>query len=238
MSMDVLAIGAHPDDVDLGAGGTLLVLADQGYSVAILDLTRGEAGSRGGIKDRMKEADKAARILEVEDRYNAELPDGGLTNSTEQQHKLIPFIRTLKPTVILSHRRDDRHPDHRAACDLVRDANFFAGVASVVTDEEPYRAPFVYYYNPYFDDDTPPDIIVDVSEYFDLKLEALQAYRSQLYNPDYIGPETLVSSEAFWDDIRIRASYWGNRIDVEYGEPFYTEGPVGLTTLPGLEPEE
>ena len=238
MSVDVLAIGAHPDDVELGVGGTLLLMADQGYGVCILDLTRGEAGSRGTVKERMKEADKAAGLLDVEDRYNAELPDGGLTNSTEQQRKLIPFIRALRPTVILCHRGNDRHPDHRAACDLVRDANFFSGLVSIATDEGPYRAPYLYRYNPYFDDDAQPDIVMDVSEVFDDKLKALEAYGSQLFNPRYEGPETLVSSEEFWDAIRTRAAYWGSRIGVGYGEPLYADGPLPLTTLPGLEPEE
>ncbi len=238
MNVDVLAIGAHPDDVELGVGGTLLLLADQDHHVCILDLTRGEAGSRGTVKERMKEADKAAGLLDVEDRYNAELPDGALTNSTEQQRKLIPFIRTLRPTVILCHRRNDRHPDHRAAYDLVRDANFFSGVASIATDDGPYRAPYIYYYNPYFDDDAAPDIVIDVSEVFEDKLKALESYKSQLFNPGYEGPGTLVSSEEFWDAIRTRAAYWGSRIGVDYGEPLYTDGPLPLTTLPGLEPEE
>ncbi len=238
MSVDVLAIGAHPDDVELGVGGTLLLMADQEYSVCILDLTQGEAGSRGTVKERMKEADKAAGLLDVEDRYNAELPDGGLANTTEQQRKLIPFIRALRPTVILCHRGNDRHPDHRVACDLVRDANFFAGLASIETDEGPYRAPYLYHYNPYFDDDAQPDIVMDVSEVFDDKLEALKAYKSQLFNAGYEGPETLVSSSEFWDAIRTRASYWGDRVGVDYGEPLYSDGPLALMTLPGLEPEE
>jgi len=238
MSVDVLAIGADPDDVELGVGGTLLLMADQEYSVCILDLTQGEAGSRGTVKERMKEADKAAGLLDVEDRYNAELPDGGLANTTEQQRKLIPFIRALRPTVILCHRGNDRHPDHRVACDLVRDANFFAGLASIETDEGPYRAPYLYHYNPYFDDDAQPDIVMDVSEVFDDKLEALKAYKSQLFNAGYEGPETLVSSSEFWDAIRTRASYWGDRVGVDYGEPLYSDEPLALMTLPGLEPEE
>ena len=238
MSVDVLAIGAHPDDVELGVGGTLLLMADQGYGVCILDLTRGEAGSRGTVKERMKEADKAAGLLDGEDRYNAELPDGGIANTTEQQRKLIPFIRALRPTVILCHRGSDRHPDHRAACDLVRDANFFSGLVSIVTDEGPYRAPYLYRYNPYFDDDAQPDIVMDVSEVFEEKLKALEAYRSQLFNPRYKGPETFVSSEEFLEAIRTRAAYWGNRIGVAYGEPLYADAPLPLMTLPGLEPEE
>jgi len=235
MSVDVLAIGAHPDDVELGVGGTLLQLASQDYSVAILDLTLGELSSRGTVEERMKEAQEAADILNVTIRHNAELPDGGLQNTPEQRQEIIPFIRALKPKVLLIHRAHDRHPDHRIASSLIQDANFFAGVTSIVTDESPYRAPQVFFYNPYYDDDTPPHLIMDISEHIDQKTEALGAYRSQLYNPEYEGAATMISSPEFWDGIRKRAAYWGQRIGVEYGDPIYTDGPLHATNLPGLD---
>lgn len=235
MSVDVLAIGAHPDDVELGVGGTLLRLSSHGFSTGILDLTLGELGSRGTVEERMGEAQEASEALNVSVRHNAELPDGGLANTPEQQREIIPFIRAQKPRVILAHRASDRHPDHRAACELVRSANFFAGVTSIATDESPYRAPYVYYYNPYFDDDAAPQMVMDVSEFFEQKLEALSAYRSQLHNPDYDGPHTEVSSPEFWEGVRKRAGYWGNRIGVAYGEPLYADGPLGMVVLPGLE---
>lgn len=235
MSVDVLAIGAHPDDVELGVGGTLLQLANQGYSVGILDLTLGELSSRGTVEERMKEAQDASEILQVAIRHNAELPDGGLQNTPDQRLDLIPFIRMLKPTILLVHRKNDRHPDHRIASELVRDANFFAGVGSIVTEEAPHRASHIYYYNPYSDDQTPPQVVMDISPYFERKLDALRCYRSQLHNPNYEGISTMVSSEAFWEGIQKRAAYWGNRVGVEYGEPLYREGPVAITGFAELE---
>lgn len=237
MSVDVLAIGAHPDDADLGVGGALLLLAAQGFSTAILDLTRGEAASRGTVTERMRDADKAARVLQVRERYNAELPDGALANSHEQRLKVIPFIRELRPLILLNHHVEDRHPDHRAAHDLVRDANFFAGVTSIDTEdgEEPYRVPHIYEYNPYSDGADRPAFVMNISDFFERKLKALKSYRSQLYSPGYAGPQTYVSSPEFWDMITTRAAYWGHRAGVAYGEPMYADAPFAMDFLPGLE---
>lgn len=234
MPLDVLAIGAHPDDVELGVGGTLLKLMGQGHSVGILDLTRGESGSRGTVEERLAEAEDAARQLGVDLRENAGLPDGGLANTPEQRLKVIPFIRRLRPKIILSHMDGDRHPDHNAVYGLVRDANFFAGVASIETDEEPFRAPRLYCYRPYSDTGREPDLIVDITGFMEKKLAILGAYRSQLHNPDYAGPKTLASSAEFWETIQVRAAYWGRRIGTAHGEALYADGPVGITELPGL----
>jgi bacillithiol biosynthesis deacetylase BshB1 len=238
MSVDVLAIGAHPDDADLGLGGTLLLLAAQGFSTAILDLTQGEAASRGTPEERLREADKAARVLQVRERYNAELPDGGLANTPEQRMRIVPFIRALRPSIILNHHPTDRHPDHAVAHDLVRDANFFAGVASIETDEEPYRAPHIYLYHPYQDSNDAPAFVMDISDFLERKLRALQSYKSQLHNPNYAGPETYVSSPEFWEFLSTRAAYWGNRVGVAYGEPIYASAPFALDYLPGLRIDE
>lgn len=235
MRVDVLAIGAHPDDVELGVGGTLLQLANQGYTVGILDLTLGELSSRGTIEERMLEAQNASNILQVSVRHNAELPDGGLQNTPEQRVEIIPFIRILKPQILLVHRKNDRHPDHRIASELVRDANFFSGVTSIVTAEAPHRASHLYYYNPYSDDQTPPQVVMDISPFFEKKLEALRAYQSQIHNPKYEGTTTLVSSKTFWNGIEKRAAYWGNRVGVDFGEPLYREGPIGISSFSELE---
>ncbi len=237
MNVDVLAIGAHPDDVDLGVGGTLLLLAAQGFKTAILDLTQGEAASRGTAEERVREADKSARVLQVSERYNAELPDGGLANSPEHRLRIIPFIRILRPAVILHHHATDRHPDHGVAHALVRDANFFAGVSSIETDEDPYRAPNLLCYHPYQDSADAPTAVMDVTDFFERKLRALKSFKSQLYNPGYAGPDTFVSSPEFWDNITTRAAYWGSRVGVTYGEPVYAEGPLLLNYLPGLDIE-
>jgi bacillithiol biosynthesis deacetylase BshB1 len=234
MTVDVLAIGAHPDDVELGVGGILLKVAAQGRSFAILDLTRGEQSSRGTPEERLVESAKAAAILGAATRQNAGLPDGGLENTREQRRAIIPYIRQFRPTIILAHMGTDRHPDHCVAHALTRDANFYSGLASIVSDTAAHRAPRMYYFHPYYQDPAPPPIVIDVSDVFERKLEALRAHQSQFFNPDYDGAPTYVSSAEFWDAIHDRAAYWGHRIGAAFGEPLYTDGPLGLTALPGL----
>ncbi len=232
--VDVLAIGAHPDDVELGCGGLLAMLARQGRRVVALDLTRGEMGSRGNADERTREAGEAARILGIAGRDNAGLPDGGLANTTEQQRVIIPFIRKYRPAVILTLMAPDRHPDHAAAHALGRDANYYSGLQRIETDQEPWRAPRIYYFHPYTEFAGAPPCVADISDTFDVKIEALKAYASQFHNPDYPGPATFIASKEFWDGIETRARFWGARIGALYGEPLYADGPIPLKTLPGL----
>ena len=234
MTVDVLAVGAHPDDVELGIGGLIHKLAQQGYRVAILDLTRGEMGTRGTVEERAAEGAAAARILGAVQRENAGLPDAGLANTKEQQLRVIPFIRSFRPRMLLATMKDDRHPDHRTAHELVRDAAYFSGLARIETGHEPHRPETVYYYHPYYENG-PPHLVVDISDHFDAKIEALRAYASQFFNPDNNGQATHISSAAFWDSILARAAYWGNRVGVRYGEPLYAEGAVRVDVPPGLE---
>lgn len=234
MTVDVLAVGPHPDDVELGVGGLLCKLAASGYTTAILDLTRGELATRGSVQTRAEEAAEAARILGVADRSNAELPDGGIANTPEQRNKVIRFIRLYRPKALLASMDDDRHPDHDAAHRLVRDANYLAGLSRIRTDHDAYRASLVYCYRVY-GDPTMPQLVIDISEHFDTKIKALEAYASQFRSSGDSGEETYVSSEAFWQGIRQRAEYWGNRIGTAFGEPLYTAGPIGAAFPPGLE---
>lgn len=231
--VDVMAIGAHPDDVEVGIGGIIHKLAAQGRRVAILDLTRGEMSSRGTPKEREQEAREAARRLGIVHRANAGLPDGAIANDDTARRIVVKWIREWRPPVLIAPLDRDRHPDHEAAHGLVRDANYLAGLSRLDAGMSPHRASIVYYFRVY-GDPTDPQLVVDITAHFEAKLEVLRAYRSQLYNPEYGGPATFVSSEAFWDGIRSRAEYWGGRIGVPYGEPLYHEGPVGVSTLPGL----
>ncbi|MBL7645055.1 MAG: bacillithiol biosynthesis deacetylase BshB1 [Candidatus Hydrogenedentes bacterium] len=235
MSIDVLAIGAHPDDADLGVGGLLCKLGRAGKSAVVLDLTKGELGSRGTAAERKVEALESARLLGILGRRNAGLPDGGIMNTPEQRLVLIRILRELKPALLLAPMAPDRHPDHSAAHSLVRDANFFAGVHGVDTGQAPHRAGTVYYYRAYESDEESPTHVVDISAVFEHKLTALRAFRSQFYNPDYTGPETLIASSAFWEGITTRAEYWGARIGVRYGEPLYGTLPVAMDLPPELE---
>ena len=234
MTVEILAIGTHPDDVEVGIGALVSKLTGAGRSVGILDLTLGELGSRGTVPERQAEAAEGARILGVASRVNAGLPDGELANTCEQQRTIIPYIRTLRPQVLLAPMRDDRHPDHHAAHYLVRDANYFAGLVRIETGQAPHRTPLVYYYRVYGETDA-PQFIVDVSEYFETKLAALRAFSSQFYNPDYQGPPTFIASEKFWNSIRTNAASLGDRIGVAYGEALYADGPVKVDMPPGLE---
>ena len=233
-AMDILAIGAHPDDVELGCGGILAKLARRGNRVALLDLTKGELGSRGNAVLRLEEARCAMETLGLAARDNVGLPDGSLANTPEQQRQIIPFIRNYRPKVLIALMAPDRHPDHAAAHALSRDANFYAGLSKIETGQEPFRAPQIYYFHPYTEYAGDPSCIIDISETFDVKLRALQSYKSQFHNPGYKGPATFISTQAFWDGIEVWARFWGNRIGVKYGEPLYHDGPLPLDILPGL----
>lgn len=234
MNVDILAVGAHPDDLEIGVGGLLHQLARRGMRVAMLDLTRGEMGSRGTPALRAQEAEAAAQILGVAARDNAGLPDGAVANITEQQRAVIPFVRKYRPHLILAPMAPDRHPDHAAACGLLRDANYFSGLARIDTGQEPYRCPALWHYHPYLESAMPP-FIVDISDDFEAKIAALRAHASQFFNPGFDGPRTYISSEAFWDSIRTRAAYWGSRIGARYGEALYTDTPVRIDFAAILE---
>jgi len=233
MQVEVLCVGAHPDDVEVGIGGLVRKMTAAGRAVGILDLTRGEMGSRGSVEERRAEASDAARILGVSRRENAGLPDGALANTVEQQRVLVPILRSFHPKILIFPHLNDRHPDHASAHALVRDANYFAGLAKI-EGGEPHRAPHLYYYRVYGDSE-PPSMIVDISDEFDTKIEALRAYRSQFFNPEYAGEPTYVASEAFWDSIGHRARYWGSRIGAAYAETLYALEPIPVAFPPGLE---
>jgi len=235
VTVDVLAIGAHPDDVDLGVGGLLCKLAEAGHRTAILDLTEGELGSRGTVHERRVEAEAAAEILGVSVRENAKLPDGHVANVPEQRLTVIRAIRTFRPQIILAPMAPDRHPDHVGAHSLTKDANFFAGVHGVNTGQSPFRARAIYFYLPYQEADRAPTHVVDISSAFSRKLEALRAFRSQFYNPEYSGPETQIASKSFWDAIAARSAYWGAKIGVSHGEPLYGTLPIAMDLPPELE---
>lgn len=231
--VDVLCVGAHPDDVEVGIGGLVRNLTQAGYCVGILDLTQGEMASRGTVSDRRREADEAAHILGVAHRANAGLPDGGLNNTAEFRSALVPILRSFRASTLIIPDVRDRHPDHEAAHHLMRDANYAAGLTKI-EGGSPHRSATVYSYRVYRDPE-PPSLVIDITATFDTKLEALRNYRTQFFNPDYEGAATYVSSEAFWRFIETRALYWGNMIDVTYGEPLYTREPMRAVLPPGLE---
>ncbi len=239
-SVDVLAIGAHPDDVELWAGGTVCSLTARGASVAIVDLTEGELGSRGTVETRRTEAKQAADILGVSERVNLGIADGDIENSAGNRLLLIRQLRRLRPTIVLVGAPDCRHPDHIAATELSTAAIFHSGLRKIESDaqdgstQHPYRPDHVLHYMqaiPF-----QPTLVVDISEFWEQRTRAVRAFKSQFHNPDYQPrpdePETYVSSLQFFEWMEARARTYGYPIGAEYAEPFlYRHGPVGVTDL-------
>ncbi len=230
-SLDVLAVGAHPDDVELAAGGTLCLLARQGCAVGALDLTAGELGSRGTVALRQTEAQTAARIIGLTVREQLGLPDGDIAADTANRNKLIGVLRRLRPRVVLTHPAECRHPDHIDTAFLVRRACFYSGLRRIDTGQEPWRP----YHVLHFEEVQPfrPTVIVDVSDTWDQRTRALQAYASQFYNPAYSSdePETFVSSRGFLQWVEARARTHGHAIGATYGEAFQYHGIAGTGDL-------
>ena len=226
--LDVLAFGAHPDDVELGCGGALARMIRFGYNVGICDLTRGEMGTRGTPELREKEAQEAARLLGVKLRLNLNLPDGNIPDQVPRT--LVEVIRRLTPQIVFAPYWEDRHPDHGRASRLVTEGCFKAGLGNYEADYEPYRPPWIFYYMQHFEFE--PSFVVDISEEFDRKMSAVKAFRSQTHSSEYKGaseePETLISSEYFLTLVETRARYYGSLTGVTFGEPFRMRQVIGI----------
>jgi bacillithiol biosynthesis deacetylase BshB1 len=234
MKLDILAIGAHPDDIELSCGGTILSHVSQGFKVGILDLTRGELGTRGTAESRHAEATEAARIMGISVRENAGFADGFFANDKAHQLELIKYIRKYQPDIVLANAIHDRHPDHARAAQLTEDAIFLSGLAKIETRldgeiQKPFRPRAVYHYIQSLD--VTPDFAVDVSPFFDKKVEAIRAYKSQFYDPDSKEPDTFISSPEFLDFVRSRGSHFGVPLGVSYAEAYTTKRLIGVYNL-------
>jgi len=228
--VDCLALGAHPDDVELGCGGTIASLTSKGKSVAIADLTEGEMGTRGSVEERYLEAAEAAKILGVEIRKNLQIPDAGIRDTDENRLKLISLLRNLRPQIVFAPYPDDRHPDHIHAGNLIREACFYSGLGKIGKElGEPFRPEIILYYM--VSTDFPPLIISDISDFFEHKMKSIKAYRSQFYNPEYEGEETFISSKGYFDSIEARAAYFGWKAGVRFGEPLWFRGPLKVSSV-------
>lgn len=227
MKLDILVFGAHPDDAELGAGGTIAREVKAGKQVGIIDLTRGELGTRGTDEIRMKEASEAARLLGIHHRSNLGLRDGFFRNDEDSQLKVISAIRQFKPEVVLCNTTSDRHIDHGRGSRLVSDSCFLSGLKKIVTldqegkEQEAWRPGRVYHYIQW--NNNPPDFAVDISEFMEIKLKAVMAYGSQFYDPGSDEPQTPISSQNFLESVRYRASDLGRIVGTDYAEGFTWE---------------
>lgn len=234
MKLYLLAIGVHPDDVELGCSGTIINEIRNGKKVGVTDLTQGELGSRGTIEYRYEEAAKAAKIMGVHVRENLKMRDGFFKNDEEHQRKLISIIRKYQPEIVMANSLADRHPDHGRAAKLIADSCFLSGLIKVETEnengqkQEAWRPKYVFHYiqDMYHE----PDFIVDITDVFDQRMEAIKAYTTQFYNPENEddGPQTYISTPEFLESVVARARVIGKKIGVKYGEGFTTEKKIGI----------
>ncbi len=235
MKLDILVLPVHPDDAELGCAGTILKHIAAGKKVGIADLTRGELGTRGSAEIRDREAAESKRILGLAVRENLGLPDGFFQNTPEYQVKIIEVIRKYQPEIIITNAYHDRHPDHGRANELVEASAFLAGLRKIETTvngelQEAWRPNLVLHFIQ--DNYIHPDVVIDITEYWDKKIESINAFGSQFYNPDHTGdPQTYISSPDFIQIIEGRAREFGKSIRVKYAEGFTSRKILGVKNL-------
>lgn len=234
MNIDILAFGAHPDDVEISCGGTLLRYADEGKQIAIVDLTRGELGTRGSADLRMEECKAASQILGLVDRVNLEMSDGFFEENEAHLHQIIREIRHFRPKLIFANSIKDRHPDHGRAAALVARAAFLSGLPKINTErngisQEAYRAPMLLHYiqDMYIE----PDLVLDVSAYAEEKIKVVQCFSSQFYDPNSLEPETPISNAHFFEFMKGRMLQFGRPIGAKYAEGFTVNRTLGVNDL-------
>jgi bacillithiol biosynthesis deacetylase BshB1 len=234
MPVDLLAIAAHRDDVELTCAGTLLRARDAGYTTGILDLTGGETGTRGSAALRAEEAARAAQILGVRERRNAGLPDAGLHNSDEMRRVVVEHIRHFAPRTVILPFPVGRHPDHRIASELSRDACFLAGLAKYPASGAPHRPHKILYALAYREDPVKPTFVVDISEQFARKMEAIRCYASQFDGAKAAG-EIFPTGQDLYSLIETQNAHYGSLIRTRYGEPYFTHETLRIDDVVALE---
>ena len=234
MKLDILAIAAHPDDIELSCSGTLASHRDKGYSVGILDLTKGEMGTRGTPEIRLQESEVSAKILGLSARENLGFKDIYFKDDLDHQIAIAKVIRKYQPEIVLANAVEDRHPDHGKGGSLASHACFISGLRKFETEldgvsQEPWRPKYIYHYiqNQYLE----PDLVVDVSDYWEIKKNSILALKSQFHNPDSNEPESFISSPEFLDFIEARSREIGHKINVKFGEGFTVERVAGVKNL-------
>ena len=238
MKLDILAFGAHPDDVELGCSGTIAKEIALGKKVGIIDLTRGELGTRGSVEIRNSESAKASEILGVAARENLDMRDGFFVNDEAHQMKIIQMLRKYQPEIVLCNAIDDRHIDHGKGSKLVSDSCFLSGLRMIETsidgeNQAARRPKVVYHYIQW--KNLEPDFVVDISGFMDVKMESILAYSSQFYNPNTNEPESPISSKNFLDSVKYRAQDLGRIVGVDYAEGFTVERYLTVNSLSDLK---
>ena len=233
MKLDILAFGAHPDDVEFSAGGTVCKAIAEGKKVGIVDLTRGELGTRGSAETRDQESTQAAKTMRLHIRENLGFQDGFFKNDKTHQIEIIKMIRKYQPDLILTNSDDGRHPDHARGEELVRHAAFLSGLAKIETGQERWRAKRIFQY--LHAQNVEPSFIVDIEGFYDQKLQAIKDYKSQFYDPNNKEElETVLTDPSFWDFVENRAKEFGRCIGSTYGEGFIASHPLKVSTLTDL----
>lgn len=219
--LDVLFFGTHPDDVELTCGGTVYKLIKYGKSVGIIDLTQGELSTRGNLTTRKKETDAASKVLGISVRENLKLRDGNILNDEASRKKVISVLRKYQPKIVFAPYPFDRHPDHINAGNIIRDSIFYSGLEKIKTgNTKPFRPSKVYYYPHHYD--IPVSFIIDISQEFKRKLDSIICYQTQFFNKQKDKKQTYISTELFYKNIEAKARFYGFKIGVEYGEPYFT----------------
>lgn len=237
MKVDILAIGAHPDDVELGCGGTLAKLISEGKTVAVVDLTQGELGTRGSNITRAEEAANASQILGFSDRVNLKMKDGFIQNSEEYQMAIVKMIRKYQPEIVFANSIDDRHPDHAKASKLISDACFLSGLVKIETtldneNQKAWRPKQIFNYIQW--KNVTPHFVVDVSGFMEKKIAACLAYKTQFYNPNSKEPMTPIASKDFFESLTYRAQDLGRLSGVDFAEGFTSEKLLAFKNFDGI----
>jgi len=237
MKLDTIAFGVHPDDVELSCAGVLLVEKNNGKKTGIIDLTGGELGTRGTIETRASEAAAAAKILGVEVRENLGMADGFFQNDEAHQRKVITALRTYQPEIVLCNAPSDRHPDHGRSARLVEDAAFLSGLMKIETSHNsltqlPWRPKYVLHYIQ--DRFLQPNFVIDITNVFEQKIEAIKAYKTQFYSAGTDEPETYISTPDFLDSVVYRHKWFGKMIGVKYAEGFISQKMIGLKNFDAI----
>ena len=234
MKLDILAISAHPDDIELSCSGTLIAHKSQGYTTGILDLTEGEMSTRGTPATRQKESAEASEIMGLSMRENLGLSDAKFDLSFENQLRVIKVLRKFRPEIILANALYDRHPDHVRAAELIEEAVFKSGLVKIETEDEkriqsPWRPKKVYHYIQSVSSE--PDFICDITAHMEEKMAAIRVFKSQFFDPKSKEPDTYISNPDFLKLIEARSREWGHRIGVSFGEGFVQRQSLGVKNL-------